>query len=199
MIRAIHRLAPTRERIRLLGYFEQDIRDVEQSDGDAVHPRREPQVGVHSQRRDGNVRAVDVRDQIEQHQKRNQFQIQPRDRAGAQRVGVKRGGVRTPVYTVTPLLDQNCNGSIADEVTSKWVLVLQSNERRTQMAVAKVSEISATSAKSFEDAIQQGLTRAAKTLRNISGAWVKEHQVRCDGARITEYQVNMMVTFVLDD
>src|SRR3990170_4382003 len=71
--------------------------------------------------------------------------------------------------------------------------------RRASMAVAKVSEISATSAKSFEDAVQQGLTRAAKTLRNIRGAWVKEHQVRCDGARITEYQVNMMVTFVLDD
>ena len=67
------------------------------------------------------------------------------------------------------------------------------------MAVAKVSEISATSAKSFEDAVQQGLTRAAKTLRNIRGAWIKEQHVRCDGARITEYQVNMMVTFVLDD
>ena len=67
------------------------------------------------------------------------------------------------------------------------------------MAVAKVSEISATSVKSFEDAVQQGLTRAAKTLRNIRGAWIKEQHVRCDGARITEYQVNMMVTFVLDD
>ena len=67
------------------------------------------------------------------------------------------------------------------------------------MAVAKVSEISATSAKSFEDAIQQGLTRAAKTLRNIRGAWVKEQHVRCEGSKITEYQVNMMVTFVLDD
>ena len=67
------------------------------------------------------------------------------------------------------------------------------------MAVAKVSEISATSAKSFEDAVQQGLTRAAKTLRNIRGAWIKEQHVRCDGARIMEYQVNMMVTFVLDD
>jgi dodecin len=67
------------------------------------------------------------------------------------------------------------------------------------MSVAKVSEISATSTKSFEDAIQQGLTRAAKTLRNIRSAWIKEHQVRCDQGRITEYQVNMMVTFVLDD
>ena len=67
------------------------------------------------------------------------------------------------------------------------------------MSVAKVSEISATSPKSFEDAIQLGLTRAAKTLRNIRGAWIKEQHVRCDGGRITEYQVNMMVTFVLDE
>ena len=67
------------------------------------------------------------------------------------------------------------------------------------MSVAKVSEISATSSKSFEDAIQQGLTRAGKTLRHIRGAWIKEHQVKCDEGRIVEYQVNMMVTFVLDD
>ena len=67
------------------------------------------------------------------------------------------------------------------------------------MSVAKVSEISSTSSKSFEDAIQQGLTRAAKTLRNIRGAWIKEQHVRCEGARVSEYQVNMMVTFVLDD
>jgi dodecin len=67
------------------------------------------------------------------------------------------------------------------------------------MSVAKVSEISATSTKSFEDAIQLGLDRAAKTLRNIRGAWIKEQHVRCDGGKVTEYQVNMMVTFVLDD
>ena len=67
------------------------------------------------------------------------------------------------------------------------------------MSVAKVSEISATSSKSFEDAIQQGLTRASRTLRNIRGAWVKEQHVRVDGGRIAEYQVNMMVTFVLED
>jgi hypothetical protein len=67
------------------------------------------------------------------------------------------------------------------------------------MSVAKVSEISSTSNKSFEDAIQQGLTRAGKTLRGIRSAWIKEQQVRVDAGRITEYQVNMMVTFVLDD
>ena len=66
------------------------------------------------------------------------------------------------------------------------------------MSVAKVSEISATSPKSFEDAVQQGLARAAKTLRGIQAAWIKEQRVRCDNGRIVEYQVNMMVTFVLD-
>jgi len=67
------------------------------------------------------------------------------------------------------------------------------------MSVAKVSEISSTSTKSFEDAIQQGLTRTAKTVRNIQGAWIKEQHVSCDGGRVTHYQVNMMVTFVLED
>ena len=67
------------------------------------------------------------------------------------------------------------------------------------MSVAKVSEISATSSKSFEDALQQGLARASKTLRNVRSAWIKEQQVRCDKGKIIEYQVNMMVTFVLDD
>ena len=68
------------------------------------------------------------------------------------------------------------------------------------MSVAKVSEISATSGKSFEDAIQQGLARAGKTLRHIKGAWIKEQHVQCsEEGRITEYRVNMMVTFVLDD
>ncbi|MGI8671402.1 MAG: dodecin family protein [Luteitalea sp.] len=67
------------------------------------------------------------------------------------------------------------------------------------MSVAKVSEISATSPKSFDDAIQQGLARASKTIRHIRGAWIKEQHVRCDEGRIVEHQVNMMVTFVLDD
>jgi flavin-binding protein dodecin len=67
------------------------------------------------------------------------------------------------------------------------------------MSVAKVSEISATSSKSFEDAIRQGLDRAAKTLRHICGAWIKEQHVRCKEGKVTEYQVNMMVTFIIDD
>ncbi len=67
------------------------------------------------------------------------------------------------------------------------------------MSVAKVSEISATSPKSFEDAIQQGLARADKSLRNVRSVWIKEQHVRCKDGKITDYQVNMMVTFVLDD
>lgn len=67
------------------------------------------------------------------------------------------------------------------------------------MAVAKVSELSSTSTKSFEDALQQGIARAHKTLRNVRSAWVKEQQVRVTNGAISEYQVNMMVTFVLDE
>jgi flavin-binding protein dodecin len=67
------------------------------------------------------------------------------------------------------------------------------------MSVAKVSEISATSAKSFEDAIEQGLARANKTLRNVRSAWIKEQQVRVKNGAIAEYQVNMLVTFIIDD
>ena len=67
------------------------------------------------------------------------------------------------------------------------------------MSVAKVTELSSTSTKSFEDAINQGIARAAKTIRNIRSAWIKEQQVRCDNGKITEYQVNLSITFVLDE
>ena len=67
------------------------------------------------------------------------------------------------------------------------------------MSIAKVSEISATSSKSFEDAIVHGIARAHKTLRNVRSAWVKEQKIRVKEGAITEYQVNMMVTFVIDD
>lgn len=67
------------------------------------------------------------------------------------------------------------------------------------MSVAKVSEISSTSKTSFEDAINGGIERASKTLRNVRSVWIKEQYVRVENGRPTEYQVNMMVTFVLDD
>ena len=67
------------------------------------------------------------------------------------------------------------------------------------MAVARVTEISSTSTKSFEDAVQQGVARATKTLRNVRSAWIKEQRVEITDGKISQYQVNMMVTFVLDD
>ena len=67
------------------------------------------------------------------------------------------------------------------------------------MSVAKVTELSATSDKSFEDAIQQGIDRATKTLRNVKSAWIKEQSVDIDDGRIVAYRVNMLVTFILDD
>ncbi len=67
------------------------------------------------------------------------------------------------------------------------------------MSVARVTEITSTSDQSFEDAIRQGIARATSTLRNVTSAWIKEQQVRIDNGNIVEYQVNMLITFVLDD
>ena len=68
------------------------------------------------------------------------------------------------------------------------------------MAVARVSEISATSRQSFEDAtIRQGLERATRTLRGVTSAWIKEQQVRLRDGQIAEHQVNLQVTFVLEE
>ena len=67
------------------------------------------------------------------------------------------------------------------------------------MAVARVTEISSTSTKGFDDAINQGIARATKTLRNVKSAWVKEQRVDIDDGRVIEYQVNLLVTFVLED
>jgi dodecin len=64
--------------------------------------------------------------------------------------------------------------------------------------IARVTEISARSAEGFEDAIRVGVSRATLTLRNVTGAWVKEQQVKVEDGKITEYQVNLLVTFVLD-
>jgi flavin-binding protein dodecin len=65
------------------------------------------------------------------------------------------------------------------------------------MSVAKVTEIIASSGKSFEDAIELGISRADKTLQNIRGAWISEQKVMVDKGKIVEYRVTMRVTFVL--
>ena len=67
------------------------------------------------------------------------------------------------------------------------------------MSVAKVTEIIASSPKSFEDAVNRGVERAHKTLKNVKGAWIAEQQVKVDGGKIKEYRVTMRVTFVLTD
>jgi flavin-binding protein dodecin len=67
------------------------------------------------------------------------------------------------------------------------------------MSVARVIELSSTSTRSFEDAIQQGLDRANKTLRNVKSAWIKEQQIDLEDGRAASYQVNMLITFVLED
>jgi hypothetical protein len=76
---------------------------------------------------------------------------------------------------------------------------MANSEKDPANSVAKVSEISARSGKSFEDAIQTGVTRAVKTLRNVRSAWVKEQRIEVSNGRITAYQVNLVITFALDD
>lgn len=67
------------------------------------------------------------------------------------------------------------------------------------MSVARITEISATSSQSFEDAIKQGLARANKTLHGVKSAWVKEQTIDVNDGKIGDYRVNMLVTFVLDE
>jgi flavin-binding protein dodecin len=67
------------------------------------------------------------------------------------------------------------------------------------MTVAKVTEISASSNTSFEDAIQKGIERADKTLDKVQGAWINEMKVDVEDGKVTDYRVNMKVTFILKD
>jgi len=72
--------------------------------------------------------------------------------------------------------------------------------KEVTMTVAKVSEIKASSPKSFEDAIQEGITRASTTLRNVKSSWIKDFEVMInDDGQIAEYRVLMKVTFIIDD
>ncbi|MDP1569211.1 MAG: dodecin family protein [Vicinamibacterales bacterium] len=67
------------------------------------------------------------------------------------------------------------------------------------MAIARVTEIIASSEKSFEDAVATGVKRASKTLQDVTGAWVKSQKVIVKKGKITEYRVNLNVTFILKD
>ena len=67
------------------------------------------------------------------------------------------------------------------------------------MAVARITEISASSNKGFEEAINAGLARANKTLKNVSGAWIKSQKVVVEKGKITDYRVVLKVTFILTE
>ena len=67
------------------------------------------------------------------------------------------------------------------------------------MSVAKVIEIIASSKKSFEDAVAQGVAKAADSLHDITGAWIKDQSVKVVSGKVTEYRVDMKLTFVLKD
>jgi flavin-binding protein dodecin len=73
------------------------------------------------------------------------------------------------------------------------------NRKEEAMSVARVTEITASSSKSFQDALEQGIERANKTLKNVKGAWVQEQKVEVENGRIVAYRINMKVTFVLTD
>lgn len=67
------------------------------------------------------------------------------------------------------------------------------------MSIARTTEISSASEKSFEDAIRKGIKRFSETIKNIEGAWVKEQKIVVKGDEVTEFRVTMKVTFILND
>ena len=66
------------------------------------------------------------------------------------------------------------------------------------MSVARVTEVIASSTKSFEDAVQVGIQRANTTLKNVTGAWVQDQKVVVKDGAICEYRVNLKITFILE-
>jgi dodecin len=90
------------------------------------------------------------------------------------------------------VVGKNVSSSSSERASEKGVT-------QEDMSVATVTEISAISEKGFEDAIQQGIARATKTLRNVEGAWVKDQNVMIEDGNIVGYKVNLEVTFVLEE
>ena len=76
---------------------------------------------------------------------------------------------------------------------------LETPGNRSNMTVARVTELSATSQQSFEDAVNIGVNRATSTLRNVGGAWIKDMNVMIENGSITGYRVNLAISFVIDD
>ena len=76
---------------------------------------------------------------------------------------------------------------------------LDCREAQIRMSIARVTELSATSDTSFEDAINEAVARATKTLRGVEGAWVKDMNVMIEDGNITGYKVNVEITFMLEE
>jgi hypothetical protein len=77
--------------------------------------------------------------------------------------------------------------------------LLRHHNQEGPMSVARVTEITSESTKSFEDAINMGIARANKTLKNVRGAWVQEQKITVTNGKIDRYRVNMKITFVLEE
>jgi dodecin len=88
---------------------------------------------------------------------------------------------------------------VGKNVSSSSERTSEKGVTQEDMSVATVTEISAISKEGFEDAIQQGIARATKTLRNVEGAWVKDQNVMIEDGTIKGYKVNLEVTFVLEE
>jgi dodecin len=105
------------------------------------------------------------------------------------------------LYTIRGLLDVSKSAQASPWQGCRFVRSGNSlfSRRRRQVSIARVTEIISSSDKSFEDAIEKGIARAAKTLKNVEGAWVKEQKVIVKNGRIAEYRVDLKVTFILID
>lgn len=76
---------------------------------------------------------------------------------------------------------------------------VSSKSSTAKNSIARVTELISTSDKSFDDAVSNGVKRASKTLRDVRGAWIKEMKVDISNGKITNYRVDMLVTFVVDE
>jgi flavin-binding protein dodecin len=94
------------------------------------------------------------------------------------------------------LLDMR-EAAAADAMAARRLRIRQDEERA--MSVAKVTEIIAQSPNSFDEAVKNGIERASRTLKNVQTAWVQNQTVTVENGQVTEYRVNLKVTFVLDD
>jgi flavin-binding protein dodecin len=110
------------------------------------------------------------------------------------------GAIFVTVWSHTPVIG-TCTGEIGlvQSLPAKSRAKSNDNKQERKMDVARVTEITASSEKSFDDAVKAGIKRATKTLQNVSGAWVKDQEVVIKGGKIKEYRVRMKVTFVLKD